>query len=145
RRTGPEWHRARVELKRASRHTRREVSHAVFLSLRYRDVWPGHDRIRHRGRCHPRHPGHRRFSMEQRARDSVASARHAATDRPMRARRGDDRGMATLETTLMLVILVPLLFAILEFGWLTQRWLAQDGVAIQAARYAGELGGDSPE
>jgi hypothetical protein len=58
---------------------------------------------------------------------------------------GDDRGMATLETTLMVVILVPLLFAILEFGWLTQRWLAQDGVALQAARYAGELGGDRPE
>jgi hypothetical protein len=57
----------------------------------------------------------------------------------------DDVGMATLETTLMVVILVPLLFAILEFGWLTQRWLAQDGVALQAARYAGELGGDRPE
>jgi hypothetical protein len=53
--------------------------------------------------------------------------------------------MATLETTLMVVILVPLLFAIVEFGWLTQRWLAQDGVALQAARYAGELGGDRPE
>jgi hypothetical protein len=63
----------------------------------------------------------------------------------MSAWRADDRGMATLETTLMLVILVPLLFAILEFGWLTQRWLAQDGVALQAARYAGELGGDRPE
>lgn len=56
-----------------------------------------------------------------------------------------EQGMATLETTLMVVILVPLLFAILEFGWLTQRWLAQDGVALQAARYAGELGGDQPE
>jgi Flp pilus assembly protein TadG len=30
--------------------------------------------------------------------------------------RGDERGMATLEMTLMVVILVPLLFAILEFG-----------------------------
>ena len=59
--------------------------------------------------------------------------------------RGDEQGMATLETTLMVVILVPLLFAILEFGWLTQRWLAQGGVALQAARYAGELGGDRPE
>lgn len=57
----------------------------------------------------------------------------------------DERGIATLEATLMIVILVPLLFAILEFGWLTQRWLAQDGVAMQAARYAGELGGDGPE
>jgi hypothetical protein len=59
--------------------------------------------------------------------------------------RRDDQAMATLETTLMVVILIPLLFAILEFGWLTQRWLAQDGVALQAARYAGELGGDRPE
>ncbi len=59
--------------------------------------------------------------------------------------RDAEHGMATLETTLMVVILVPLLFAILEFGWLTQRWLAQDGVALQAARYAGELGGDRPE
>jgi hypothetical protein len=50
--------------------------------------------------------------------------------------RSDDEGMATLETTLMVVILIPLLFAILEFGWLTQRWLA---------RYAGELGGDRAE
>lgn len=57
----------------------------------------------------------------------------------------DGQGMATLETTLMVVILIPLLFAILEFGWLTQRWLAQDGVALQAARYAGELGGDRVE
>lgn len=57
----------------------------------------------------------------------------------------EEQGMATLETTLMVVILVPLLFAILEFGWLTQRWLAQDGVTSQAARYAGELGGDRPE
>ncbi len=53
--------------------------------------------------------------------------------------------MATVETILMVVILVPLLFAILEFGWLTQRWLAQDGVTVQAARMAGELGGDRPE
>lgn len=57
----------------------------------------------------------------------------------------EEQGMATLETTLMVVILVPLLFAILEFGWLTQRWIAQDGVTLQAARYAGELGGDRPE
>lgn len=63
----------------------------------------------------------------------------------MRRWRADQQGMATLETTLMVLILVPLLFAILEFGWLTQRWLAQDGVALQAARFAGELGGDQPE
>lgn len=63
----------------------------------------------------------------------------------MRRWSADERGMATLETTLMVVILIPLLFAILEFGWLSQRWLAQDGVTMQAARYAGELGGDGAE
>ncbi len=63
----------------------------------------------------------------------------------MRLWGNDEGGMAAVETTLMVVILVPLLFSILEFGWLTQRWLAQDGVALQAARYAGELGGDRPE
>ncbi len=53
-------------------------------------------------------------------------------------------GLVTLETTLMVVILVPLLFGVIEFGWLFQRWLAADTVAIHAARYAGELGGDDP-
>ena len=56
----------------------------------------------------------------------------------------DDRGLATLETTLMIVVLVPLLFGVIEFGWLFQRWLAAESVAIHAARYAGELGGDDP-
>jgi hypothetical protein len=50
----------------------------------------------------------------------------------------------TLETTLMVVILVPLLFGVIEFGWLFQRWLAAETVAAHAARYAGELGGDDP-
>lgn len=54
----------------------------------------------------------------------------------------DERGLATLETTLMVVILVPLLFGVIEFGWLFQRWLAADTVAVHAARFAGELGGD---
>jgi hypothetical protein len=56
----------------------------------------------------------------------------------------DERGLVTLETTLMVVILVPLLFGVIEFGWLFQRWLAADTVAVHAARYAGELGGDDP-
>ncbi len=56
----------------------------------------------------------------------------------------DERGLATLETTLMVVILVPLLFGVIEFGWLFQRWLAAETVAAHAARYAGELGGDEP-
>ena len=53
-----------------------------------------------------------------------------------------DRGLATLETTLMLVVIVPLLFGVIEFGWLFQRWLAAQSVATHAARYAGEIGGD---
>ena len=56
----------------------------------------------------------------------------------------DEHGLATLETTLMVVILVPLLFGVIEFGWLFQRWLAADTVAVHAARFAGELGGDDP-
>jgi hypothetical protein len=56
----------------------------------------------------------------------------------------EERGLVTLETTLMVVILVPLLFGVIEFGWLFQRWLAADTVAVHAARYAGELGGDDP-
>lgn len=45
----------------------------------------------------------------------------------------------------MIVVLLPLLFAILEFGDAYHRWLAQDAATIHAARYAGELGGDAPE
>jgi len=54
----------------------------------------------------------------------------------------DERGLATVETTLMVVILVPLLFGVIEFGWLFQRWLAAETVAAHAARFAGEIGGD---
>jgi len=57
----------------------------------------------------------------------------------------DPRGLATLEATLMIAILVPLLFAILEFGSALERWLSQDAATVQAARYAGEVGGDTPE
>ena len=56
----------------------------------------------------------------------------------------DDAGLATVETTLMVVILVPLIFGVIEFGALFQRWLAAETVAVHAARYAGELGGDQP-
>lgn len=59
--------------------------------------------------------------------------------------RRDDHGLATLETTLMITILVPLLFSIIEFGDTFQRWLAQESATIQAARYAAEVGGDTPE
>jgi len=47
--------------------------------------------------------------------------------------------------TLVVAILVPLLFSILEFGSALERWLAQDAATVQAARYAGEIGGDGPE
>jgi len=58
---------------------------------------------------------------------------------------GEERGLATLEMTLMIAILVPLLFSILEFGSALERWLAQDAATVQAARYAGEIGGDGAE
>lgn len=45
----------------------------------------------------------------------------------------------------MITVLVPLLFAVIEFGDLFQRWLAQESATVQAARYAAELGGDAPE
>ena len=54
----------------------------------------------------------------------------------------DERGLATVETTLMVVILVPLLFGVIEFGWLFQRWPAAETVAAHAAPFAGEIGGD---
>lgn len=62
-------------------------------------------------------------------------------------RRGpkDEHGLATLETVLMITVLVPLLFAVLEFGDLFGRWLAQESATVQAARYAAEVGGDTPE
>ena len=50
----------------------------------------------------------------------------------------------TVETLLGLVVIVPLLFGVIEFGQLFQRWLATETVAAHAARYAGELGGDDP-
>lgn len=56
-----------------------------------------------------------------------------------------DDGAVTLETTLALTMLVPVLFAILQFGGALQRWAAQDAAAVQGARQAAELGGDSTE
>lgn len=59
--------------------------------------------------------------------------------------RRSEAGTATLETSLMIVVLVPLLFAILQFGDLSHRWLAQDAATVHAARYAAEVGGDTSE
>lgn len=55
-----------------------------------------------------------------------------------------DEGLATLETVFAVLILVPLLFAVVSFGGTFQRWLAQDAAVSQAARLAGEVGGDTP-
>ena len=60
------------------------------------------------------------------------------------SRLASDAGTTTLETTLMIVVLLPVLFAILEFGDAFHRWLAQDAATAQAARFAGEVGGDTP-
>ena len=57
----------------------------------------------------------------------------------------DERGMAAIETVLTVTILVPFLFGIIAFGDAFQRWLAQDAAAGQAARFAAEVGGDTPE
>lgn len=59
--------------------------------------------------------------------------------------RRDERGSVALETALGVTVLVPLLFAALQFGAAFQRWLAQDAAVFQAARHAAELGGDAPE
>ncbi len=56
-----------------------------------------------------------------------------------------EEGAVTLETTLALTILVPMLFALLQFGGALQRWAAQDAIAVQGARQAAEIGGDSTE
>lgn len=45
----------------------------------------------------------------------------------------------------MIVVLVPLLFAVIEFGDVFQRWMAQESATVQVARYAAEIGGDAPE
>lgn len=44
-----------------------------------------------------------------------------------------------------MTILVPLLFSIVAFGDLLQRWIGQDAATAQAARLAGEVGGDTAE
>lgn len=56
-----------------------------------------------------------------------------------------DDGAVTLETTLALTMLIPVLFAILQFGAALQRWAAQDAIAVQGARQAAEQGGDSAD
>ncbi len=56
-----------------------------------------------------------------------------------------DTGSAAVESILAVTILVPLLFSVVAFGDLFQRWIGQDAATAQAARFAGEVGGDTPE
>lgn len=56
-----------------------------------------------------------------------------------------ERGSTAVETVLAITMLVPLLFAIVGFGDALQRWIGQDAATAQAARFAGEVGGDTPE
>ena len=83
--------------------------------------------------------------MEQRPRRPPSSPRHPDADGALTKALKDERGLATLETTFAITILVPLLFSIVEFGSALERWLAQDAATVQAARFAGEIGGDAPE
>lgn len=83
--------------------------------------------------------------MEQRSGRASPGARQPDADGALTKVLGEERGLATLETTFAITILVPLLFSILEFGSALERWLAQDAATVQAARYAGEVGGDTPE
>jgi hypothetical protein len=57
----------------------------------------------------------------------------------------DERGSTAVESVLALTMLTPLLFGIVGFGDALQRWIGQDAATAQAARFAGEVGGDSAE
>ena len=57
----------------------------------------------------------------------------------------DERGSTAVESVLALTMLTPLLFGIVSFGDALQRWIGQDAATAQAARFAGEVGGDSVE
>src|SRR5512142_73198 len=122
---------------------RRRSPIVVTSALHPRTRRPRDHRVRHRRGRRPGDARHGRVGVEQRSRRTSAGAGHAASGRPMRALR-EETGLATVETTLMVVILVPLIFGVIEFGSLFQRWLAAESVAVHAARYAGELGGDQP-
>jgi hypothetical protein len=83
--------------------------------------------------------------MEQRSRRASSGTCQPDAGGALTKALRDESGLATLETTFAITILVPLLFSVLEFGSALERWLAQDAATVQAARYAGELGGDAPE
>ncbi|OLC55738.1 MAG: hypothetical protein AUH85_08505 [Chloroflexi bacterium 13_1_40CM_4_68_4] len=56
-----------------------------------------------------------------------------------------DDGSTAVESILAMTMLVPVLFSIVAFGDALQRWIGQDAATAQAARFAGEVGGDTPE
>ena len=56
-----------------------------------------------------------------------------------------EAGSTAVESVLALTMLTPLLFGIVSFGDALQRWIGQDAATAQAARFAGEVGGDSVE
>lgn len=56
-----------------------------------------------------------------------------------------ERGSTAVETVLAMTMLVPILFSIVAFGDALQRWIGQDAATAQAARLAGEVGGDARE
>lgn len=56
-----------------------------------------------------------------------------------------EQGSTAVEAVLALTMLTPLLFSIVAFGDALQRWIGQDAATAQAARFAGEVGGDTPE
>lgn len=55
-----------------------------------------------------------------------------------------ETGSTAVESVLAMTMLVPLLFGIVAFGDALQRWIGQDAATAQAARFAGEVGGDTP-
>jgi len=55
-----------------------------------------------------------------------------------------DDGSTAVESILAMTMLVPVLFSIVAFGDALQRWIGQDAATAQAARFAGEVGGDTP-
>lgn len=56
-----------------------------------------------------------------------------------------ERGSTAVESVLAMTMLTPLLFGIVAFGDALQRWIGQDAAVAQAARFAGEVGGDTPD
>ena len=116
------------------------VSSFLLRERRARD-----HRIHHRRGGGARNARDRCDRVEQRSRRAASGPGRADAGGTLTRALRNEGGLATLETTFAITLLVPLLFSILEFGTALERWLAQDAATVQAARYAGEVGGDAPE